>query len=749
MITRRRARERGCPEGDLPADAVASPQAWLWPAPRVAAGTDDCPEALWNTLALAERCEAGLQLGRLRPPRAAILQGVDAVPTLRERCERALRRRFPGRIPRAHRRRLDQELSLLASSGLSGALLVVAALADHGRARAVPVQARGSAAASLVLHLLDVAPLDPVTHGLSFERFVEPGRAAPPDVDLDAGWDGRAALLHHLETVLGGDHALRAARLVREDSGAPGPGLPTGIATHPSAVALLPQGGRAQVPLQPTPDGAGVVAQWDARALRRAGYFVVDVLGNRALAALHQLHRSPRGDGPREPRGPAALLQDEPTATLVRTGRTLGCYHLESPPLRELLRRMGTHELDALIAAAALIRPGARRSGLVDQLLRAVRHRAAWQGQPDLLVFEEDLRRATRRLAGYDREASDRLLSALRRTRGGEPDAPLRQGFLDACRARGTPAATAERCWDQAATFSGASSSRAHCATAVHLGLRAAWWRAHHPAAFFAALLTHGGGYYTREVYLQEARREGLRLRPPCVNRGEAEFAPADNGRGVRLGWAQIRGLRAAAVRSIGDARRGGPFRSEADLARRAGLAPPDLDALARAGALPEQDPHRTDRSDAMLPLGTTGPHEAQEQRWRQEVAAYGVLLTAHPLDLVAPQLPGGLVPAADLARFAGARVGVAGWLVSVKTILDRSGHAMSFATFDHPSGLFDAALFPDVHQRCGARLAQSPGPWVIYGRVEDEPLAQALRAEDLVEVVPNAAPHPRCNHAK
>jgi len=752
-----RALALGCTVTSLPAAACAPPEAWLWPAARMIRGFSDHPEALTNAAALSERCRAELSLDVLQPPRPLLPSEpegghMDMVSRLHSRSLAAAEARYATPLPSAVRRRLERELNLLATAGLSGALMAVGELARAARAERIPLAARGSAAGSLVLHLLGVAPLDPLQYELGFSRFLEAGRATPPDIDLDVGWQGRSQLLTLAQTLLGVGRTLRAGRIVTlqlseeqaqragiaADVAAALRGLPRKLGPHPSALALLPDPAEHVVPVECVGTEATPVCQWDARALRRAGLFVIDLLGSRSLTVEQTVSALLRdGNGGPPPMTPEEALDDEATQTLVRAGRTLGCYHLESPPMRALLRQLDTADFSTLMAAAALIRPGAERAGLRSRLVRRARREQAWRDrQQPFLVYQDDLIRLVRQRAALGREEAERLCADLRRG-GGSHLAGVQGRFVQACVDAGEATPDALALWEQVATFAGASFCKAHCAAAVALGVRCAWLRAHCPAPYLAAVLAQGSGYYPRETYLGEARRAGLTLAGPCINHSGESFQGAGNT--IRLGFRQIRGLKRGVVAAILDARqRDGPFAGEAELARRARLTPRDLDRLLRAGALPETAQATWSRAAQMLPLHSAAgrpratARAMNRTRLQRELDAFGFLLTAHPLDLVDDQLPPGLVEAAALERYAGASVALAGWLVSVKTITDRAGRTLEFATFEDRTDLFDAMLDPEAHAHFGGRLDQSPGPYVVYGRVAETPGSRLVRLKEL-----------------
>jgi DNA-directed DNA polymerase III PolC len=195
------------------AAVVEGKERWLRSPGEAAALFQDVPEAVAAAAAIAESCSFDLNAGRAELPEIDLPAGENPRDRLCKMCEdAAAARRAAGKAwDEAHARRLDEELSTFEKLGLSGFLLVVVEIVERCRALDIPMAARGSAVSSLVLHLLGASPVDPIAHGLLFERFLHPGKSDWPDVDLDLPWDRRDEVIEWVYRRFGRDRVAMVA----------------------------------------------------------------------------------------------------------------------------------------------------------------------------------------------------------------------------------------------------------------------------------------------------------------------------------------------------------------------------------------------------------------------------------------------------------------------------------------------------------------------------------------------------------
>ena len=834
--------ERDAPDnGD-----AAAPEAHPIPgAEALRAAGELCRPALARGRALLESCR--LRSADLRPrtfvfPRVG---GDEGPAALRQACREALGTRRLEDLPAA-RRRLQQELAVIEQLGFVDYFLATAEIARWARSRGIPLVGRGSGVSSLVAYLLGLTGVDPVAYGLSFARFLHPLRASDyPDLDLDIAWDRRDEVLVHALSAFGpergamvGTHQFYRPRGALRDAGralgiddatlskaaraipfmgmgavddAPAReglarlageargvvqraaelagtllGRPRGVGLHPGGLVLSEMPISRMVPTERSANGM-VITQFDMHGVERIGLIKIDLLGNRALATHEEAVRVLAGENKTVDLERVAHA-DPATAALLSEGRTMGCFQLESPAMRTLLRQVRATNLEDTIAALALVRPGPSSSGMKQAYIRRSRQIEAPRPLHSLVahvltrtyhlpLFEEDVMCLAAETGGLNHGEADMLRRAIGEAareagrQGAETPRlrELRQGFLAAAGRFGRQAA-AEVIWNELVRFAAYSFCKAHAAGFGVLAYHSAYLKAHHPGAFFAAVLNHHQGMYPTRVHVEEARRHGLRPVPPCVQRGQAGWTWEPEGDRLRCGLARVRHLRSATLERMLAARRRQPFVDLADFTARVGPNALELESLVLAGCFDEAfglprgalvwRMHRLMRARRAVPavrepwagghqtgLGLATAADAADGvpagRWRDvstehravlERRFLGISLSAHPMALFGGRLPE--VPGRrSLAAAAAAATGADGGLVAVAGIVSatrsfRSGgrEPMLFFTLEDETGLLEGTLGGPL---AGDRTRRPRVDDYLYaeGRVEGRYGARGLRA--------------------
>jgi len=416
----------------LPADAVAPEESCLFDADVMARRFAQFPEALQATRELAEACVYTPTPGRLIfPPSAA----EHSFKTLRDKTYAGLMRRY-GAIAPEVQRRADRELDMIRRKRFSNCFLVI----EDVVSRFSLTCGRGSAAASIVSYALGITHVDPVRHNLFFERFLNPGRQDPPDIDVDFAWDERDRVRDYLWAKYGGDHiamvcnhnrfrissAIREVakvyglggkeigeaglRLMREgrrsveaggdpDLPHPWPEVltwarrlidhPRNISVHCGGVVITPDHINNHCPLQPMPIGYDVVP-WDKDGVEEYGLVKLDFLGNRSLAVIRDCLASVRENYQvtidYETLNP---VDDAQTRAMIARGDTMGCFYVESPATRQLLQKVGMGDYETLVVVSSIIRPAANK--IAGEWIRRHRWVKGRGGRPNWRVIHPKL----------------------------------------------------------------------------------------------------------------------------------------------------------------------------------------------------------------------------------------------------------------------------------------------------------------------------------------------------------------------
>jgi DNA-directed DNA polymerase III PolC len=834
----------------LPAGALASPERRLRSPAETAALFADLPEALEGVRAVVERARLALPLGRPILPRTPLPPGETPFSHVFRLATEGIARRYPGGASPAVVARLAREIDVVARLGLLDYFLIVAEICRFARTAGIPMVGRGSGASSLIAYLLGVTSVDPLEYDLCFERFLHEGREDLPDLDIDLSWRDRDRVIAHVYRTYGDDkvamiathvlfqprsafreaaralgvppaevdalgrlvphdapegiaRALRASARARARGLDPREprlarivaiadrlvGLPRHLGIHPGGLVIADGPLDGYVPLEQAAKGI-VVTQYEMRAIERIGLVKMDLLGNRALSVLAEAREwvARAGAAPRDPRDLDAVADDDPDAArILREARTLGCFQIESPGMRQLLMEIGTRDLRGTIDALSLIRPGAAASGAKERFVRRARgleptthlhpRLAPILGRTHgLLIYEEDVMAVAAAVAGLSLADADSLRRAIGGVDGDEARRALASGFERSAALAGIEPDAARAVWEALARFSAYAFSRAHAAGYGVIAHRMAWMKARWPAAFAVAFLNNGAGMYPKWAHVEDAKRMGVAVLPPCLNRSGAEWtvewAEGAAG-GARAGLGDVRGLTARTIARALTARGERPFAGIGDFRRRTGAALREAEALVLAGAFAFTgrtrpallwELHAGDRARAPAgapapefavavapedPAGPAVPELPATEVLRHEAEILGFTVGGHPLDLFADALhAAGLRGARERSPGEVASEGtrgparVVGVAAASRRVRTRSGEEMSFLTLDDGADLVECVLFPAAYRRAAGILGAF-GPYLAEG-VIDAPLgAPALRVESLrLLAPPGACPH-------
>ncbi len=396
------------------------------------------PEALEATRQIADRVQTSFTFGKYEIPRFPVPEGKTEEEYLTERCEEGFQRRYPQATPE-HRQRLEYELSVIRQVGFSGYFLIVANFANEARRRGITVgPGRGSAAGSIVSYSLGITDIDPIRHGLLFERFLNPERISMPDIDLDFADTRRDEVLEYVRQKYGADRVVQictfgtlAARAAVKDVGRaygmpflemnqlakliperPGTKLKDALGTdelkaafdsnetyrkiigtalklegkarhvsiHACGVIISEKPAVEYTALQRAPkDENIIITQYSAKPLESLGLLKMDFLGLMNLTVIQTtLEIIQRLHGETVNLSDLAL-DDRETYQLLQRGDTTGVFQLESAGMRRYLKQLKPTEFGDIIAMCALYRPGPMDS--IPDYIKRKHH-------PELVTYE-------------------------------------------------------------------------------------------------------------------------------------------------------------------------------------------------------------------------------------------------------------------------------------------------------------------------------------------------------------------------
>ncbi len=542
----------------------------------MAAALGDYPEALANTLRVAERCELDLDFTQRHAPRYEPPAGKTADGYLRELVYEGARRRY-GEIRPELRERIDYELEVIRSKGFSGYFLIVWDFVKFAREHDIPAVARGSGCSTVVGYCLGISAADPLRYGLYFERFMDPERDEMPDIDVDLCQDRRPEVIEYVRRKYGHvaqiitfgrlkaravirdicraldvppaeadrvaklvpeelkmtlDKALRQEPALRQlyennptirnvvDIGRRLEGMARHASVHAAGVVIADVPLDTLVPLHKPADAEDVTTQFEGGTVEKVGLLKMDFLGLRTLSQIHlacrliQRHHGVTIDLER------LDLTDARVYELLARGETRGVFQFEGGGMRDVLMKMKPNRIEDLIAANALFRPGPME--YIDEYVARKHGRTTWTTPHPIMT---EVLAETYGIMVYQEQVS-RLVNRL-------GNVPLRRAFrlakaiskkkesmiaaergafIEGALANGVARETAEQIFQDILKFGGYAFNKAHSTGYALIAFQTAYLKTYYPLEFIAALLTYESG---NKEKIAEYIDECRRLRLP------------------------------------------------------------------------------------------------------------------------------------------------------------------------------------------------------------------------------------------
>ncbi len=577
----------------LPPYATAHPEAWLKPPEAMGRLFAEAPKAIGNTIKIADECDVTLDIGRLKFPKFPLTQGeTPCSRLLKLSCDGINMRYNP--VTEQVTRRLRAELCVIDQLNFAEYFLVALDIVREAKRRGIPTVGRGSAANSIVCYALGITDICPLKYNLYFERFMNLNRQDCPDIDIDFPWNKRGEIIDYVYETYGADkvamiathNTLRGRSALREVGKAMGipikeiekltkrlpgfiktgeleearakipecrglpiedepyrsiiktarkiEGYPRHLSIHCGGIVVSPTPITDLVPLERSANGV-VITQMDMYPIEDLGLVKIDLLGQRGLAVMSDVESAvKRNYGITIDWRKTDPTTDPATKKIMREGRTMGCFYVESPGMRGLLKKLRVESFEALVAASSIIRPGVSDSGM----MKAYIERSLGREKPSYLhpsmegalkdtfgvmIYQEDVLKVVNVVAGMSLAEADSLRKCMSKKRNSTRMDKYKARFMDGAISRGVETKTAEEIWRQIESFGGYAFCKAHSASFAVVSYQTAYLKAHYPAEFMAAVIANHGGFYSAAAYVEEARRLGLGILPPDVNRSHEE----------------------------------------------------------------------------------------------------------------------------------------------------------------------------------------------------------------------------------
>lgn len=777
----------------LPAHEQADPDEVMIPESQLEARLADFPDIVTNSRAILSACSLEVEFGKDKNKSNVTGSAEGDWELLVSESRAGFSRRYSS-IDEKLRERFERELRIIRSKQFVAYYLIAYDLIRFANSKGYAYVGRGSGANSMVAYCLGITNVDPVELDLYFERFLNEERTTPPDFDIDFSWDNRDGIYEYLFAKYGVEHTcllgthvtfqersllrelgkvfglpkdeiealvedpramehrdhiteliFKYARLMKD--------MPSNFSIHAGGVLITERPIYAYCTTD-LPAKGYPVSQLEMHAAEDLGIFKFDVLSQRGLGHIKEsvaiVERNRRikidincfHD----------FKEDERIKDLLRNSRTMGCFYVESPAMRMLLKKLRCEDYLTLVAASSIIRPGVASSGMMRAYIERfhmVRNGQQYESIHPLMdelmretygvmVYQEDVIKVAHHFAGLTLTEADVLRRGMSgKYRSRQEFRNVRQKFHTNCRDRGYPQHVIDRVWYEVESFGGYSFAKGHSASYAVESYQSLYLKAHFPLEFMVAVINNFGGFYKTEFYFHEARTNGGQIQAPCLN--HSEYGTTIHGKSIYVGFVHVKNLEVTIGKAIAAERnRNGRFRSMHDVLQRIPMALEQARILIRIGAMRftgknkqellweamlyfSQNKTRTPRGGLFDVEPATYPlpelqRESIEDAF-DEIELLGFPL-CNPFDLLASPDYGDTV-ASELLSKTGRNVNIVGYLVTVKATRTKTRQTMNFGTFlDHQGHVFDTVHFPDTAQRFPMR---GRGFYGIKGRVVEE----------------------------
>ena len=703
------------------------------------------------------------------------------------------------------RERVAKELEIIHQLGFAAYFLITHDIIRFSMGQGFYHVGRGSGANSVVAYCLYITDVDPIELNLYFERFINPKRTSPPDFDIDYSWKERDRVLDYIfETypnehtaLLGTISTFRGKSIIRELAKVYG--LPKGEtdaiirepARHINRDATINRIFQLAEKLTDFPNlrsihAGGVIisekpvtwytaldrppkgyptTQWDMYSAEDLGFEKLDILSQRGIGHIREAvdivfeNRSVEVDV----YDVDAIKRDEKVKALLRSGETTGCFYIESPAMRGLLKKLRCDNYITLVAASSIIRPGVAKSGMMKEYIRRFHHpdefeyihpvmKEQLQETYGVMVYQEDVLKVCHHFAGLDMADADILRRAMSgKFRSRKEFQRIEDKFFSNCRQRGYPDHIVKEVWRQIESFAGYSFSKAHSASYAVESFQSLFLKAHYPLEFMTAVINNFGGFYHTGVYINEARRYGARVNLPDVN--HSRYMTRIRGEDIYLGFVHIKDMATSTARVIVREREtGGVFESLEDFVSRTAIHREQLVILIRTGALrftgltksamlwkahmlTGKKPKARSRTLFVAQANQANLPELEQHPLEDaydEIELLGFPISMTYFDMLKTSFRGEL-DASQMLSHVGQKVRMVGELVTIKYVKTVKGEIMNFAAFlDHKGEFFDTVHFPATLQQYPFR---GSGVYLMLGKMVEEFGFPSLEVEKLARL--------------
>lgn len=748
----------------------------------------DFPQIIQNTQTIIAACNFEYDFYTPKNKKHYTSNKHDDIDLLTKLAYEGMIRRY-GEHNTDAKARVEKELKVINDLEFSGYFLITWDIVQYSISKGFLHIGRGSGANSIIAYCLDITNICPLELDLYFERFLNVNRKTPPDFDIDWSWRERDTILEYIFNKYGRDHVafcgtnveFKYRSIFREvgkvfglpkeelDQLAKNPMVkhyknevvkmvqeygmmlekyPNQRSMHSCGIIISEEPITNFTALEMPPKGFPIV-QFDMHVAEDIGFDKFDILSQRGIGHIDDTVKLIReNQGIEVDIRDTSISKDEQTCNnLLSHGKTIGCFYIESPAMRGLLRRLKCDNYKVLVAASSIIRPGVAQSGMMKEYIFRHNYPDKFEYFHDvfkeqlgetygIMVYQEDVIKIALHYGGLPAADGDILRRAM--SGKGRSKAALQKvkdNFFDSCAKQGHPVKLSQEIYRQIESFAGYSFCKAHSASYAVESYQSLYLKTYYPIEFMTAVINNFGGFYRTEVYIHEAKMSGAKIHNPCVNK--SDYQTKVYGKNIYLGFQHLKSLESKMAELVVKERQeNGLFISLEDFINRIPIGIEAIQILIFIGAFrftgkpknelliiarlilinfkPEnrnlmllQEPVK----EYKLPVLERSPFEDAFD----EIELLDFPVSVTPFNLLQTKYRGDVM-ANDLTKHHKKTVKMLGYLISRKHVPTKRGD-MYFGTWIDAQGeFFDTAHFADCLQKYPFK---GGGCYLLLGQVE------------------------------
>ena len=684
--------------------------------------------------------------------------------------------------------RIKKELSIIKQKDFVSYFLINWKILEYARSKNYFYVGRGSGANSIIAYLLRITDVDPIELDLYFERFINLFRQNPPDFDIDFSWKDRdditqyifktfkntalitvyntfkfRASVRELGKVFGlpkaemdkltrGKYSIRQldrlSQLVIKYS-AYIEGFPNYLGIHAGGILISEQPIHYYCATFMPPKGFATT-QFDMVIAEDIGLYKFDILSQRGLGKIKEaveiIDHNYTDQPPIDIHDIKRFKKDERIKDLLRNAKAIGCFYVESPAMRMLLKKLQVDNYLGLVAASSVIRPGVSKSGMMRQYIMRYRHpEKRKEAHPVLqsimpetygvMVYQEDVIKVAHHFGGLDLGESDMLRRGMSgKFRSRKEFLKVKQKFFDNCEKDGKTSELVSDIWRQIESFAGYAFAKGHSASYAVESYQSLFLKAYYPLEYMTATINNFGGFYSTELYVHEARMHHGIVEAPCINRSFTEAII--KAQTIYLGFMFLQSFESKTMnRILNERHKHGAFQSLDDFIERVPISIEQISILIKINAFRFTGVNKRELLwEAHLKISKTVilddvitlfkterinystpelPSTALENAFDEiELLGFPLCNSFHLLEKASSSR----LRAKHLAQLEGKYIKIEGYLVTTKNTQTSNGKLMHFGTFlDRDGDFVDTVHFPPVASKYPFR---GKGIYEIIGKV-------------------------------